>query len=115
MAGYSYFPFQYYYTTPEVQLENTTHVTNNYFASALTPHFDVASYNSGIHVALASNFSDGFSYTSYNSENYMQQPMSDNMYTLSFHATSNIQQTPIYTSTTEKIHVPMNVQLSRPN
>ena len=85
------------------------------FASTINSHVDVASHNSGIHIALASNFLDGFSYTSYNSENYMQQPMSDNMYTLSFHATSNIQQTPIYTSTAEQIHVPMNVQLSRPN
>ena len=72
MVGYSYFPSQYYYTTSEVQLENTTHVPNNYFASALTPHFDVASHNSGIHIASASNYSDGFNYASYNSENYMQ-------------------------------------------
>ena len=70
-----------------------------------------------MHIASASHYSDNRFYYAHlnNSENYMQQPMSDNMYTLSFHATSNIQQTPIYTSTTEQIHVPMNVQLSRPN
>ena len=115
MAGYSYFPFQYYYTTPEVQLENTTHVPNNYFASALTPHFDVASHNSCIHIALASNFSDGFSYTSYNSENYMQQPMSHNMSTLKFNSTSNIQHAPIYSHIGNKTSSHGDEQSSRPN
>ena len=72
MAGYSYVPQQYYYTTAEVQLANTTYVPNNYFASAMTPHVDVASYNSGIHIASASNYSDSFNYAAYNSENCLQ-------------------------------------------
>ena len=79
IAGHSYFPQQYYYTTPEVQLANTPHVPNNYFACAMTPHVDVASHNSGIHIASASNYSDGFNYVTYNSKTYMQQSMPDNI------------------------------------
>ena len=45
----------------------------------MTPHVDVASHNSGIHIASASNYSDGFNYVTYNSKTYMQQSMSDNI------------------------------------
>ena len=61
----------HYYTMLEVQLANTSHVANNYFASVMTPHGDVASHNSGKHIISASNYSDGFNYACYNSENYM--------------------------------------------
>jgi len=34
--------------------------------------------------------------------------MSDNMHTLNFHVTSNIQHTPFHTSVAEQVHMPMN-------
>ena len=72
MAGYSYSPQQYYYTTPEVQHRNTSHINNNYCASTKNSHVDVARYNNSVHIASASNYSDGFNYATYNSENYLQ-------------------------------------------
>ena len=69
MAGYSYVPQQYYYTTPEVQHASTSYISTDYFASTINSHIDVASYNSGIHIASASNYSDSFNYAAYNSEN----------------------------------------------
>ena len=38
----------------------------------------------------------------------MQRPMSNNMHTLNFHATSNIQHTTFHTSTAEQVHMPMS-------
>ena len=64
---------------PEVQHANTSYVFNDYFASTTNFHVDVASHNSGIHIASASNYSDGFNYVTYNSKTYMQQSMSDNI------------------------------------
>ena len=61
-----------------------------------------------MHIASASNYSDGFNYASYNSENYMQQRMTNNMHTLNIHATSNIQHTPFHTSAGEQVHMPMS-------
>ena len=69
MAGYSYAPQRYYYTTPEVQHTNTSYITNNYCASTTNSHVDVARYNNSVHIASASNYSDDFNYASYNSEN----------------------------------------------
>ena len=34
--------------------------------------------------------------------------MSNNMHTLNFHTTSNIQHTPSHTSAAERVHMPMN-------
>ena len=109
MAGYSYAPQRYYYTTPEVQHTNTSHIINNYCASTTNSHVDVARYNDSVHVASASHYSDNRFYYAHhnNSENYMQQPMSNNMHTSNFHATSNIQHTP-RTSAAEQVHIPMN-------
>jgi hypothetical protein len=107
MAGYSYAPQQYYYTTPEVQHANISYVSNHYFSSTTNFHVDVASHNSGIHIALASNYSDGFNYAVYNSENYMQQPMPNNMHNLNFDATNNIH-TYFHTSAAEQVHMLMN-------
>ena len=62
-----------------------------------------------MHTASASHYSDNsFSYTHYNSENYMQRLMLNDMYTLNFVATRNIQHTPFHKSATEQVHMPMN-------
>jgi hypothetical protein len=108
MAGYSYAPQQYYYTAPKVQHASTSHVSNGYCASITNSHVDVARYNNSVHIASASNYSDDFNYAGYNSENYMQQPMTNNMHTLNFHAISNIQHTPFHTSAEEQVHMPMS-------
>jgi len=73
MAGYSYAPQQYYYTTPEVHHTNASHITNNYCASTTNSYVDVARYNDSVHVALDSHYSDTrFYYANHNnSENYM--------------------------------------------
>ena len=65
------------YTTPEVQHTNTSHITNNYYASTANSHVDVARYSDSVHVASASHYSNNRFYYAYhnNSENYMQQPM----------------------------------------
>ena len=115
MAGYSYAPQQYYYTTPEVQHASTSYISTDYFASTINSHVDVANHNSGIHIASASNYSDGFNYACYNSENYMQQPMSHNMSTLKFNSTSNIQHAPIYSHIGNKTSSHGDEQSSRPN
>ena len=72
MAGYSYVPQQYYYTTPEVQHASTSYVSTDYFASTINSHVDVARYNDSVHITSASNYSDGFNYAAYNSENCLQ-------------------------------------------
>ena len=108
MAGYSYAPQQYYYTTPEVQHASTSYISTD-------SHVDVASHNSGIHIASASNYSDGFNYAAYNSENCLQQPMPNNMHNLNFDATSNIQHTYFHTSAPEQVHMPMNNYQSQTN
>jgi len=108
MVGYSYAPQQYYYTTPEVQHASTSYISTDYFASTINSHVDVASHNSGIHIASASNYSDSFNYAAYTSENCLQQPMPNNMHNLNFDATSNIQLTYFHTSAAEQVHMPMN-------
>ena len=104
MAGYSYAPQRYYYTTPEVQHTNTSHITTK------NSHVDVARYNDSVHVASASHYSDNRFYYAHhnNSENYMKQPMSNNMHTSIFHATSNIQHTPFHTSAAKQVQMPIN-------
>ena len=110
MVGYSYIPQQHYNTTPEVQHANTSHVYNNYCASTTNCHVDVARNNDSVHIASAIHYSDnGFYYAHHNkSKNYMQRPISNNMHTLNFKATSNIQYTPSHTSAAEQVHMPMN-------
>ena len=110
MVGYSYSPRQYYYTTPEVQHTNTSHIINNYCASTTNSHVDVARYNDSVHVASASHYSDNrFYYAHHNNfENCMQQPMSNNMHTSNFYATSNIQHTYSHKSAAEQVHMLRN-------
>ena len=108
MAGYSFVPQQYYYTTPKVQHTNTSYAYNNYCASTTNSHVDVARYNDSMHIASTSRYSDGSNYAHHSFENYMQRPMSNNMHTLNFHATSNIQHTPFHTSEAEQVHMPMS-------
>ena len=114
MAGYSYAPQRYYYTTPEVQHTETSHVPNNYCASTTNSHVDVARYNNSMHIASASHCSDNAFYYAHH-KNYMQRPMSNNMHTLNFHATSNIQHTPFHTSAAEQVHMPMSNYQSQTN
>ena len=38
----------------------------------------------------------------------MQRPMSNNMHTLNFHATINIQHIPFHTSAAEQVRMPMS-------
>ena len=108
MAGYSYAPQQYYYTTTEVHHTNASHITNNYCASTTNSYVDVARYNDSMHIASASRYSDGSNYAHHNSENYMQRPMSNNMHALNFHATSNIQHKIFHTSVAKQVHMPMS-------
>ena len=108
MAGYSFVPQQYYYTTPKVQHTNTSYAYNNYCASTTNSHVDVARYNDSMHIASTSRYSDGSNYAHHSFENYMQRPMSNNMHTLNFDAASNIQLTHFHTSATERVHMPMN-------
>ena len=58
MAGYSYAPQRYYYTTPEVQHTETSHVPNNYCASTTNSHVDVARNNDNVHIASAIKHQD---------------------------------------------------------
>ena len=60
-----------------------------------------------MHIASASHCSDNAFYYAHH-KNYMQRPMSNNMHTLNFHATSNIQHTTFHTSTAEQVHMPMS-------
>ena len=63
-----------------------------------------------MHIASASHYSDNKFYYAHhnNSENYMKQPMSNNMHTSIFHATSNIQHTPFHTSAAKQVQMPIN-------
>ena len=75
MAGYSYIPQQYYYTTPEVQHANTSYAYDNYCASTTNSHVDVARYNDIVHVASANHYLNIVVYYAHhnNSKNYMQK------------------------------------------
>ena len=75
MAGYSYIPQQYYYTTPEVQHANTSYAYDNYCASTTNSHVDVARYNDIVLVASANHYLNIVVYYAHhnNSENYMQK------------------------------------------
>jgi hypothetical protein len=98
MADFSYTSNQFNYNEAKVQFANTLPMSNvnSYFASTINPHVDVASFDNSRHIASASTYSDGVNYANYNSELYIQKPMSNNMHALSFNDTSNIQH---YTNT----------------
>jgi hypothetical protein len=93
MAGYSYSSNQFNYNEPKVQLENTLPMSNvnNYFASTMNSYIDVARFDTSRNIASASACSDGFDYANYNSEFNMQNSLSNNMHTLNFNDTNNIQ------------------------
>ena len=94
MVGYSYTSDQIYYNEPKVQFANILPMFNSYFASTTNSHVDVARYDTIGHIASASNYSDGVNYANYNSEFYMQKPLSNNMHALNSNVTSNIQHYP---------------------
>jgi hypothetical protein len=91
MAGYPYTSYQFNYDKPKVQFANTLPMSNSYFASTVNPHVDVARYDTSRHIASTSIYSDGFNYANYSSKFNMQKPLSNNMHTLNFNDTSNIQ------------------------
>jgi hypothetical protein len=64
---------------------------NSYFASTINPYVDVARFDTSRHITSASNCSDDFNYANYNSEFNMKKPLLENMHTLSFNVTSNIE------------------------
>ena len=107
MAGYSYTSHQFNHNEPKVQFANTLPMSNvnNYFVSTMNTHVDVARYDTSKHIASASNYSDGFTYANYNSEFYMQKPLSNDMHALNFNDTSNIQHYPLRT---QSIRRPMD-------
>ena len=49
---------QSYYNYPKVQLANTSHDYNNYFASNMNSHVGVASYDNTRYVASANTFDE---------------------------------------------------------
>jgi hypothetical protein len=62
MAGYPYTSHQFNYNEPKVQFANTLPLSNSYFANTTNSHVDVARYSDSRHIALASNYSDGYTY-----------------------------------------------------
>jgi hypothetical protein len=76
---------------------------NDYFASTINSHIDVATYSDSIIVASASNYSDVLVHTCHNSE-YVQKSMST-----MHNGISNIQYAPAYSylSAIEQIHMLM--------
>ena len=85
---YQHAASQYCYNYPEVRLENTSYDFNSYFASFMNSHVHVASRIGNENVASANVYSIiGSHHASYNSDYYMQKPMSK--YALSFSNTSN--------------------------
>lgn len=113
MEGYQGAAPQYYYTTPKVQLADESHVSHDYFASAMNSYVDVARTSDSVHITSASSY-DGFGYANYESEYYMPRPTNN---TLNFNATSNIQHAPVYShaSAAEQVHMPMNDYQGRTN
>jgi hypothetical protein len=110
MAGYSYSSNQFNYYEPKVQFAKTLPMSNvnNYFESTMNPYVDVARFGTSRHIASASACSDGSDYANYNFEFNMQKPLSNNMHTLNFNDTSNIQH---YTHTPAVQHVQKSVNM----
>ena len=81
---------QNYYNLPAVQLANASCDPNNYFASSMSPHVDVASHNDTKYVASADTFVNAPHHTHHSYGYYGQEPMHV-VNSLSFDATSNKQ------------------------
>jgi hypothetical protein len=110
MVSYPYTSHQFIYNEPKVQFANTLPMSNvnSYFASTINPHVDATRFDNSRHIASASACSDGFDYANYNSEFNMQKPLSNNMHTLNFNDSSNIQH---YTHTPAVQHVQKSVNM----
>jgi hypothetical protein len=83
------------------------------FASTINPYFDVARFDNSRHIASAST-SDGVNYATYNSEFYIQKPLSNNMHALSFNDTSNIQHY-THTPTVQQVQKSVNMYQGQTN
>jgi hypothetical protein len=81
---------QNYYNHPKVQLANAFYGSNNYFASSINSHVDVASHNHIRYVASANTYNNVPHHTHHNYGYYGQEPMST-VDSLNFDTTSNIQ------------------------
>jgi hypothetical protein len=81
---------QNYYNHPKVQLANASYGSNNYFASSINSHVDVASHNHIRYVASANTYNNVPHHTHHNYGYYGQEPMST-VDSLNFDTTSNIQ------------------------
>jgi hypothetical protein len=81
---------QNYYNYPEVQFAKASHYPNNYFASSMNSHVDVASHNHTRYVASANTFVNPPHHTQHNYEYYRQEPMPV-VNSSNFDASSNIQ------------------------
>jgi hypothetical protein len=99
-----------YYNYPKVQLANTSHDYNNYFASNMNSHVGVASYNNSRYVASANIFD----------EYHDQEPMfAEN--SLSLNSSGNIQHVNPYSSAVSSQYVvpsqvePMNERIGYDN
>jgi hypothetical protein len=62
MAGYSYTSHQFIQRAQGIAKTLPMSNVNNYFASTINPHVDVARFDTSRHVASASNYSDGVDY-----------------------------------------------------
>jgi hypothetical protein len=62
-------------TTTEVQLAKASYDSNNYFASSMNSHVDVASHNHTRYVASANTFDNAPHHTHRNYGYYDQEPM----------------------------------------
>jgi hypothetical protein len=80
---------QNYYNYLKVQLANASYDPNGYFASHISSHVGVASYNDTRYVESADTFDNVPHHTHINNGNHGQEPMST-MNSLSFDATSNM-------------------------
>jgi hypothetical protein len=110
MAGYPYTSHQFICNEPKVQFANALPMSNvnGYFASTINPYVDVARFDNSRHIASASTYLDGVNYANYNSEFYIQKPLSNNMHALSFNDTSNIQHF-THTPTVQQVQTSVNM------
>ena len=108
------------YINPDVQLTNTSYDSNNYFASIINSHIDVASHDDTRYVASANTIINAPHHTHHNYEYYGQEPMSI-VNSSSFDATSNIQHVNLYSSAISSQYVvspqgiPMNERIGYDN
>ena len=111
---------QFYYNYPEVQFANTSYILNNYFASSMSSHVDVASCNDTRYVTSASTFVNAPHNTHHDYE-YCGQELMSIVNSSSFDAISNIQYVNAYLSAISSQYVvsphdmPMNERIGFDN